>query len=728
MAEKILNTRIQLKYDSYTNWTTSSIVLKAGEIAIATLAPFTNVENPEVDVAQHPVLFKVGDGTHTFAQLPWTSALAADVHTWAKMSEDEFKAWVKNLVPVEVIDNGTGKFVTDVTATTDANGLHITITRDDAVNTLSSKGDGIVVLTENTNAKGGVTVNGSHKKYNGAGTTTDTSSDLTEAGKEITIKVPSLTVDAYGHTTLGTETSHTIKLPGEIAVGDGDITIAAGKGLTDGGSFNVNQDTDSTITLNHQDAPTTGSAATSQAGSGRTYVTEVLVDDMGHIAGVKTATESDQDLSSYKVRQTTKTGTLSGAEVLGTWSQNENGEVAITSRTLTAADLGLDTVMHFVGAYTAAPTKAFAGTSNERNLADGDVYLNTANATEYVYSGGKWVELGNENAAGSHALKTITITGADGLEGGGDLSSNRTINIKDGGVSTAKIADKAVTEDKLADAVAEKLNKEWQPIGNYKTTQTVVPNQELSGATVVEGVAQSENGEITVTIRDLTPADIGAQPSGNYKIEQTAVAAQNLSGATVIKSVAQNANGEITVSTRDLTPADIGAATAEQGEKADVALLGAEGVIPAARFNMNGNTLQAKEIILSTAATSGWTLELTNEGAEHNLRIENGVITADAEDWMIYSANSETVLPETITFNPDAPLALSDLDTSGEYYIEHSATTNYAGYLHYFTNYNKAILTESESYVDTGISLTTDNVAPGTEIWVFNCGSATTVI
>jgi hypothetical protein len=63
--------------------------------------------------------------------LKWASALAADVYDWAKKTEAEFKAWVKDLVPVEVIDNGTGKFVTDVTVTNDANGHHITITRAD---------------------------------------------------------------------------------------------------------------------------------------------------------------------------------------------------------------------------------------------------------------------------------------------------------------------------------------------------------------------------------------------------------------------------------------------------------------------------------------------------------------------------------------------------------------------------------------------------------------------
>ena len=32
MAEKIINTRVQLKYDTLTNWLASSVILKAGEV------------------------------------------------------------------------------------------------------------------------------------------------------------------------------------------------------------------------------------------------------------------------------------------------------------------------------------------------------------------------------------------------------------------------------------------------------------------------------------------------------------------------------------------------------------------------------------------------------------------------------------------------------------------------------------------------------------------------
>lgn len=118
--EKILNTRIQLKYDSYANWQTNNPTLLAGEIAIAKL---TNVTNTTTGTAategdQHPVLFKVGPGK--FNDLPWVSALAADVHTWAKKSEADFIAWVNKQIehPVLSIEEATQASVPE-TATVD---------------------------------------------------------------------------------------------------------------------------------------------------------------------------------------------------------------------------------------------------------------------------------------------------------------------------------------------------------------------------------------------------------------------------------------------------------------------------------------------------------------------------------------------------------------------------------------------------------------------------------
>ena len=100
-TEKILNTRIQLKYDSFSEWSSKNPTLKAGEVAIAYLTTASAVK-PDTGDTQHPVMFKVGPGA--FNDLPWASALAADVHAWAKKSEADFKTWVKGLVDVSDID------------------------------------------------------------------------------------------------------------------------------------------------------------------------------------------------------------------------------------------------------------------------------------------------------------------------------------------------------------------------------------------------------------------------------------------------------------------------------------------------------------------------------------------------------------------------------------------------------------------------------------------------
>lgn len=79
---KTLKTRIALKYDSYSAWTSSpgkDLVLLKGEIGICEI-PSGNTAATTAPTT----LFKVGDGEHTFENLQWSSALAADVYDWAK--------------------------------------------------------------------------------------------------------------------------------------------------------------------------------------------------------------------------------------------------------------------------------------------------------------------------------------------------------------------------------------------------------------------------------------------------------------------------------------------------------------------------------------------------------------------------------------------------------------------------------------------------------------------
>ena len=108
MAENIenvitYNTRLKLKYDSLAAWQAADPELLEGEVAIAYVDTTPSEEVGSVDVTKsRQVLFKVGPGK--FSALQFSSAKAADVHSWAKKSETEFTNWVKTLVTVEDID------------------------------------------------------------------------------------------------------------------------------------------------------------------------------------------------------------------------------------------------------------------------------------------------------------------------------------------------------------------------------------------------------------------------------------------------------------------------------------------------------------------------------------------------------------------------------------------------------------------------------------------------
>lgn len=80
MAEKQLNVRLQLKYDTYENWSTNNPKLLAGEVALTTVS----VKQEGKVNAVPSVMMKVGDGTHLYNELEFTHSLAADVHEWAK--------------------------------------------------------------------------------------------------------------------------------------------------------------------------------------------------------------------------------------------------------------------------------------------------------------------------------------------------------------------------------------------------------------------------------------------------------------------------------------------------------------------------------------------------------------------------------------------------------------------------------------------------------------------
>lgn len=89
MAENVLETRILLRYGTYSQWMNSDVILMQGEAAIAAFPYSNTIVASDLRPANTPpaIGIKIGDGVHYFHELPWVQAIAADVYSWAKDSQ-----------------------------------------------------------------------------------------------------------------------------------------------------------------------------------------------------------------------------------------------------------------------------------------------------------------------------------------------------------------------------------------------------------------------------------------------------------------------------------------------------------------------------------------------------------------------------------------------------------------------------------------------------------------
>lgn len=108
-----LNVRFLHKYDLYSNWMSSNLILAKGEIAVAEI-PNNEGTNSGNGLTPPTIGVKIGDGTKTFAQLNWIQSIAGDVHAWAKKEtldfadlSDDFKDNLGTFIGEEIQDTNT---------------------------------------------------------------------------------------------------------------------------------------------------------------------------------------------------------------------------------------------------------------------------------------------------------------------------------------------------------------------------------------------------------------------------------------------------------------------------------------------------------------------------------------------------------------------------------------------------------------------------------------------
>ena len=433
--ENVINTRIQLKYDSYQNWTTNNPTLLPGEVAIAKLVTGTQIDVSKDTTNTAPVLFKVGPGA--FNSLPWISGLAADVYAWAKKETPDWADFPA--LPITIDDNGTGKFVTDI----DYSNNKITITRSDAVNSLAATDDDVVILTVDKTT-GDVTVDGKHAEKGPANgyTGTQAATEINSFGQGITIKVPKLGVDKYGHTNTAEEVEYKITLPTPEAA--------------------VN--TVTTVTKKDAEALTVEDKATD---GNHAYEIGLKLDSSGNVA----LSQSDNGLKAVAAEYSVIKDDNSG-EYAAIYHLTKDG-VNIG----TAINIPKDLVVKS-GRVVTNPEGQPAGTYIELTLQNDDkpLYINVGSLIEYVTSGSNPTDKVVINIDDAHKV-TATIT-AGAIESK-ELAANAVI--------TEKITDKNVTKAKLSDEVQTSLGK----------ADTALQESDFNGEKPFLALSQGENnGEI----------------------------------------------------------------------------------------------------------------------------------------------------------------------------------------------------------------------------------------
>jgi len=395
----IINTRIQLKYDTLSNWILSSTGANPfkplkGEICIAEIPAGTNnsgLTPPSIGI-------KVGDGTHTFQELPWIQAVAGDVYGWAKA------------------ENKPNYDASEIAAT-ERNGQ-----------TNGSTVQAILTAVQNSLA----TLTGGESGQSIAGQITAAIqnldyTDTAEDGKFVTSV---------------SETDGVISVTRDnIAVVDivglQDALDAKQDNLAFNGTYNSSSNKVATESTVNSAISGLTDTLTGTPGAGKTITAFDEVD------GKVSAAFSDIQINESQVTNLTThldakaplaSPALTGTPTAPTADAGTNNtQIATTAFVKDAVDTataGLSGAMHYRGEVNAIPPAS--GT-----YASGDVVVLTSSNKEYVFNGTSWREFGDE---GSYALKTITVTGNDGLSGGGTLESNRTIShaVPDGATAGEK--------------------------------------------------------------------------------------------------------------------------------------------------------------------------------------------------------------------------------------------------------------------------------------------------
>ena len=456
----IFNTRIQLKYDTLTNFTTNNPVLLAGEVALVNIPA-----DSSTGMNEPALMMKVGDGTKNFNSLPWASALAGDVIPSLKGSNPTLPATsitgLEEFIQGEIQDTDTqyqivknGNMGFKLQSKPKSGGEWTD------VNEITLTAPTYSLLTGDTNGTVKFGVTGSEKAVPVAGLKSAAYADTTA-------------FDAAG-AAAGVQTA----LIGTAGDPSSANTInAAKKFATEGidtaiGTLNLNAVT---------------------AGTGQ-VIGQIAQTDGAVTAQVKTLTADDiPQIPQSKVENLTTA--LAGKQdtLVFNTAYNAESNKAATMTDVQNAVAGLSGAMHYVGESTTDPSTGTATVEGHEDWVAGDVV--TYQSKEYVYDGeGDWRELGDES---SFAVKG-SITNAD-IAAGAAIDQSKIANLTTDLAAKASQTDLDALEALVGEtAVSTQITN---AIGALDVADTAVAGQ------FVNQVGEND-GKIAVSRAALKATDI----------------------------------------------------------------------------------------------------------------------------------------------------------------------------------------------------------------------------
>ena len=493
MANQTLNTVLKLRYDTYENWqANSTVVLQAGEAGICTIPASTGT-----GLNEPATLMKIGNGTTTWANLPWVSGLAANVIPSLTGSNPTLPAesitGLEEFIQGEIQDTNTRYRLQS------SGSMGVKLQSSDTGSDPWTDVGSVITFDPTTNIQTAIQALDAAAVTVGAG---EIISEISQADGVVSAKKRALTAADIPTLTTAKLSDFATAVDGRIDTKVGDIgesadvvEFVAGSIDTAIGTLNLNAVTAGTGQVIGQIQQTDG-AVTAQ-------LKTLAADDIPAIPTSK-VTNLDTTLAG-------KQDTL----VFNT-AYNAQSNKAATMTDVQNAVAGLSGAMHYVGESTTDPSTEGATVAGHEDWVAGDVV--TYNAKEYVYDGENWRELGDES---SYAVKGSIVDA--------DIASNANI-------AQSKIAN--LVTDLAAKATPADITTAIQALD--KASTAVATGSKITAIEEVDGIINVTTGAIVADdipelpqskITGLTTSLAGKQDiltmDGTYNAESNKVATQS---------------------------------------------------------------------------------------------------------------------------------------------------------------------------------------------------------